>query len=213
MAQERILFLPSTLSEQAVAETHGVVQMMSGVTEAFVDAEKKTITVRGTAEQLQMAEWIARTLETGGEKPVMLDGGEAGVTCAIFAKRSDTPAYELATVIRSVTSINKIAMRSDPRVVLVRGNQAQVTVAAWLVEQLNRDSVSATQPPELKLGDDDLLRVYGVPRAREAAELQETAAAIRSAARISQMFTYSKPMALVVRGTAAQMDIVQKMVQ
>jgi hypothetical protein len=115
---------------------------------------------------------------------------------------------EISTVIRSVAEIRNVKVDSEQRSAAVRATAAQVSLAEWLATQLDRPAGQSDTPNAqeymLPGGGDDVVRVFYVPKAETVSDLQEITIAIRSIAEIRRAFTYNRPRAVALRGTAAQ---------
>jgi hypothetical protein len=115
---------------------------------------------------------------------------------------------EISTVIRSVADIRDVSADTDRRTAAVRGTPSQIALAEWLADHLDRPAgqaqTSTAQAYRLPGGADDVVRVFYVPKAETVQDLQEITVTVRSIAEIRRAFTYNKPRAVVLRGTASQ---------
>jgi hypothetical protein len=116
---------------------------------------------------------------------------------------------EISTVIRSVAEIRNISADTERRAAVLRGTSTQIALAEWLASHLDRSSGQAQTPTaqEYRLpgGGDDVVRVFYVPKAETVQDLQEITVTVRSVAEVRRAFTYNRPRAVVLRGTASQM--------
>jgi len=90
----------------------------------------------------------------------------------------------------------------------VRGTNQQVSLAAWLVDQLNQPAnVAAPAPHEYKLPGDDVARVFELTYPQTRQQLQEIVTLIRSIGDIQRLFLCNERRAVALRGTVEQVAL------
>jgi hypothetical protein len=137
-----------------------------------------------------------------------------------YLTHTDTPQemQEIATVVRAVGDIPKLFVVTESKALTVHGTGGQLAIADWLVGELNRTApVQPTQNTtahEYRVpGDgDDVLRVFYLANAPRPQDLQEVVTAVRSVVDVQRIFIYNNLSAVAVRGTAAQIAMVEWLV-
>jgi hypothetical protein len=122
---------------------------------------------------------------------------------------------EVATVIRTIANIQKVTTDNDQKSVTVHATDGQIAMAEWLFNELDNPAVQASVPHQyLVPGDsDDVVRVFYVTTAATVLDFQEISTLVRTIANITRVFTYNAPKALVVRDTAAQVQMAEWLVK
>jgi hypothetical protein len=122
---------------------------------------------------------------------------------------------EVATVIRTIANIQQVSTDNDQKSVTVHATAGQIAMAEWLFNELDNPAIQASVPHEYRVpGDtDDVLRVFYVTTAATVQDFQEISTMVRTISSITRVFTYNAPRALVVRDTAAQIQLAEWLVK
>jgi len=122
---------------------------------------------------------------------------------------------EVATVIRTIANIPIISADNDRRSVTVHAADAQIAMAEWLFNELDNPAIQPSVQHEYRApgGADDVVRVFYISAAPTVQDFQEIATLVRTIANITRVFTYNAPKALVVRNTAAQIQLAEWLVK
>jgi hypothetical protein len=118
---------------------------------------------------------------------------------------------ELATAVRSLLEIRQFTVNTDS--LTVSGTTAEISAAAWLLNELDRPPARPGDPPRAS-GDyvidgslpEGTLRVFYVRGGTPVQQLQEAATVIRSVTEIRRVYTYNQTGAIAFRGTPAQLE-------
>jgi hypothetical protein len=121
---------------------------------------------------------------------------------------------EVATVIRTITNIPKVAADNDQRSVTVQASDGQIAMAEWLFNELDSPAAEPAVPHEYHApgSTDDVVRVFYVTTAATVQDFQEISTLVRTISGIVRLFTYNERKALVVRDTAAQVQLAEWLV-
>jgi hypothetical protein len=203
-----------------------------GMTEADVtiDEARRMVTLRGTAGQIALADWLVDALDKPGQnpgtrqyrlpesepaRPASLPGGRDDVVRVFYPTHAGTPQeiQELATVLRSIYGVFRLFTYSATRAIALRGTADQIAIAEWLFNDLDKPSHNAdTHEYRLPGASDDVVRVFYLTHAGTPQRLQEIATQVRSMAEIRRLFVYNVPSALALRGTAGQIALADRLI-
>ena len=199
-----------------------VVRVIAEVPQASPDAEQKTLDVRGTPDQVALAEWLVNELDgtSPGSNPARREYRPPGAgddVVQIFYLRNMETARDLqeaATVVRSIAEIRRLIVYNTRSAVTVRGTKDQVALAAWLFQELDRPSnPQPSQADQYNLRDGgDIVRVFFLKHAQTERDFQQFAVQFRSASQIRHVLTYDPSRALAVRGTPAQIALAVRLI-
>jgi hypothetical protein len=115
---------------------------------------------------------------------------------------------EIAVVLRSVAETQRLFVYNPMKAMVVRGTSQQISLAAWLVDQLNQPAnVAAPAPHEYKLPGDDVARVFELTYPQTRQQLQEIVTLIRSIGDIQRLFLCNERRAVALRGTVEQVAL------
>ena len=122
---------------------------------------------------------------------------------------------EVATVIRTIANIQKVTADTDQKSVTVHTSDGQIAMAEWLFNELDNPAVQTSVPHEYLVpgGSDDVVRVFYITSAASVLDFQEISTLVRTISNITRVFTYNAPKALVVRDTAAQVQLAEWLVK
>jgi hypothetical protein len=187
------------------------------------------LVVSGTADQIAFAKWLISELDkpTTGPVPVNsaeheyhLPGSGDEIVRVFYLAHSETQQnlQEVMTLIRAIENIGRLFPYPAQRALTVRGTAAQISLAAWLVNELDKPAGAQTSAPQgpreyrMPGGGDEVVRLFYVPSARTPQELQDVLAAVRTATNARRMFINSAQRALAVRGTAEQIATAERVI-
>lgn len=188
-----------------------------GITEQVsIDDQKGTVTVEGTPGQIAMADWLVHQLDLpsngqfSGVHEYRAPGSDDDVARVFYVSHTEAPQelQEIAVVLRSVADIQRIYVYNALKAVIVRGTNQQISLAAWMMDQLDQPAnAAAPEPHEYKLPGDDVARVFELTNPDKPQQLQEIVTLIRSVGDIQRLFVYNKRRAVVLRATAERVAL------
>lgn len=217
-AAERVMVLKHTAEARDVQAIATAVRAIAEIRDMSADATRRTITFRGSEEQIALAEWLVAELDrpptakpAPGMSPEFRMAGDDDPIVRVFYVREIAAIesfQEITTVMRSIAEIRRVFMYNARYAIALRGRAEQIALAEWLCGALDRAAhAQSTATPIYRVysGRDDIARVFYVPRTESVADLQETATLIRSIAEIPRLFACRGPRAVAMRGTADQL--------
>jgi len=122
---------------------------------------------------------------------------------------------EFGTMIRSVAGVPKMSFDATQKTLSVSGNSAQVAIAEWMFNELDRQTLPEFATKEFKVpnNEDDVVRVFILRHAATVQDFQEVATALRTIIETPRLFTFEAPRELAIRGTADQIAAAEWMVR
>lgn len=218
---ERVFHFNHVPAGQSMNEIATLVKVMTDLPHLQADTEGRKIVFRGSPTQGTLADWLMTAADRrvpGQASPeafeTQLDPKNGENVVKMFYlnhTNAGQQLQELATLVRSLTEVRRLITYMAEPSLTVRSTKAQVSMANWLVTQLD-------QPPSVGLkmreyrapeSEDDIVRVYYLPQVDTPVALQRLATKVRSASGVRQLFTYNSLHAIAVRGTATQMEQVR----
>jgi hypothetical protein len=197
-----------------------LVRTISDISQVSADSAQKTLSVRGTASQIAIAEFLFTELDRqkvpdSVSQEFRVSNSADDVVRLFFMPNAGTVQsfQEVATTIRTITEIRRVFTYSTPRVLAVRGTADQVAATEFLVRELDQPAdAKRTDSRQYQMIDTrnmgfTAVRVFYVPYASTVQQFQELATLVRTIGEIRQVFTYNAPRALTVRGTPDQVAL------
>ena len=133
----KMFYLKNTNAGQDLNELATVVRSLTGIRRLFTYSTQPSLTVRSTAGQVSMAEWLVARLDQPftGTAEYSIPGGGDDVIGLFHVPQAGTPQalQEIATRVRTETKVPRIFTCTAPRVIAVRGTSAQLAQAAKLI--------------------------------------------------------------------------------
>jgi type II secretory pathway component GspD/PulD (secretin) len=208
----RLFYLTNPEAPTGVTGIATAVRARSGIRQMFTYNELRAVVVRGTSEQINLAEFLFDQMD----KPGVPGSGAS----ADFRMNSDTDRLarvfylpntktvqdfqQLVTTVRTVAQLRYAFTYNTARAVAVRGTDEQVALAKWLFVDLDaaKTADSAVHQYQLPSSSDEFVRVFYLTQA--TASLHETAVQIQSKTHDAWVCTHNAPNAIVIRGTTGQ---------
>lgn len=217
----KVFQFKSTDTTQDAQEIATVIRLIGDIRDVDADTALKTLAVRGTDSQLAFADWLFKVLESSERDSAPLEYrlSRAGdeLVHVFYAKNTATvqELQELATAVRSTTGIRRFFTYNAPNAMILRGTPEQITLAGWLIDQMDRTAFGAT-PSNPTAADytatsagDDRVKVLYLTSTPDSAAFQELTTLIRGVTDCRRAFTYFVPRALALRGTSEQLATAQ----
>jgi len=203
-------------NQQRLEELAAVLRATGHIQQVSIDDLKRTIAVEGTAEQIAMADWLVHQMDLPANGPFSgvheyrPPAGSDDLVRVFYLTHASTAqeVQEIVTTVRSVADIRRMLVYNALNAVAVRGTNQQISLAAWLVDQLNQPAnVAAPAPHEYKLPGDDVARVFELTYPQTRQQLQEIVTLIRSIGDIQRLFLCNERRAVALRGTVEQVAL------
>lgn len=234
---ERTSYLTHIAAAQDFQELATVVRSIGDIREVRVDIAQKTLALGGTVEQAALAEWLVSELDkpTGAQSSIApganplpheyrMPGSRDDVVRVFYVRHAGTPEnlQELVTAVRSIGDIPRLFVYHAQEAVVLRGTAEQLALAEWLVHELDRPPAAPSPNPrnphpvphEYRIpgGDGEMVRAFYLFDAGPQ-DLGKAAAAVRSATGVRAVFVNTAQRAVVMRGTAGQIAVAERLIQ
>jgi hypothetical protein len=214
--RDRTFYLTHTATTQQFMEVVTGIRTLTDIGEVSTDADQKSATVHASASQIDMAEWLFNELDSPVAQPALpheyrTPGTTDDVVRVFYVITAPTVQdfQQAATLVRTISDIRRVYTYNGRNALMVRGTDAQIGLAEWLVKELVPEPPSSTHRREM--GDDDVVRVLRFPHTATVQDLQKAATQIRAATQIKKVFTYNGLRAAAFRGTADQIALAERL--
>jgi hypothetical protein len=145
----RVFYPAHTRTAQSLQEMVTTIRSVADINRLFVSTGPESVTVRGTADRVALAEWLFHELDQPAGGPLRatheyaVPRGGSDIVRVYFLAHTGTPQglQEMLSQIRSTTEIQRVFICSAPKAVAIRGTAAQLAQAERLIE--DRDQPAA----------------------------------------------------------------------
>ncbi len=216
--QLRIFRLAHPTGVQAFQELLNAIRTLPELRKVFPCAAKASIAVRGTADQLTMAEWLFKQLD----QPPALPGQpraerqfhsairQAPEVRVLYYAHATTASEEQPVVnaVRTISELTKVFPVTGQGAIAVRGTADRIALAEWLFGQVDLSGPAMTAKTSAAyefVPGADVAQVFFMPGSVMAQSFQELAASVRAIAPNMRTFPNTLTCTLAVRGTPAQL--------
>jgi type II secretory pathway component GspD/PulD (secretin) len=208
---------------QSLQEAATILRTVADIRQVSIDAAQATINFRGAGDKVALARWALTQLDTPGNETALheypLAGGEVARVNFLTNLPTAREIQEALTVLRTVADIQKIFNYTARQAIVIRGNEADVAFAEWIVDQLNQPAPSKPDatPREYTLPTNstsgNVARVNYLSNARTDQGVQEILTTLRTVGQIMKIFTYRGQWALVLRGSEGDIARAEWLIQ
>jgi len=226
--QNQVFSLSQTDTPQQGQEVVNALRMIDDLSQVSADFQARTVTASGTADQMLLAAWLVKLLETPGSGkqeytvPGVVDDnrrGSGGQVRVIYLSQTLNPRdiQELVNAIRTVSDIAKIYQVNKVHAIAMRATADHIAAAEWIVSMLDRQpgaaaSVATFTAAGVLPPDTTAVRVFYQPEATSEEDLKQSSGAIRSQTRALRVYPVFFPRAIVLRGTTVQASQAESMI-
>jgi len=216
--RDRIFYLTHTDTPQQFMEVATVIRTIADIREAVVNNDLKSVTVRATAGQIAMAEWLfneldTQTIQASVPHEYRVPGVNDDVVRLFYLTHTPTVQdfQEVATVVRTIANFQRAFTYNEPRAYVVRGTDAQIGLAEWLLKHLDPAANRSSREYRMPGANDDVVQGLYLSHTANVQDFQKAVTQIREATQIKRVFTYNSPRAFALRGTADQIAAAERM--
>ena len=214
----RVLYAPGTATPQQFQELATATRSIVQIRRVFIYFTPRALVFRGTGGLIAMAAWVVQNLD---QQPVSTaleyrnPGSADDVVRILYLPHTATVQdfQEVAIGVRSIGDIRSLFAYNAPRALALRGTSGQIAMAAWLsgaLDQPQRDA-SANNEYQMPGESEGVVRVFFLPQSLTLQGLQQAAISVRTKTGIRRMFTYNSARAVMVRGTADQIAMAERL--
>ena len=214
--KDRVFYLIHTSTVQQFQEVATTIRTITDIQQISTDVDQKSMTVHATAAQIAMAEWLFNELDSPVAQPAVPHEYRAPNSSDdlvrvfyVISAATVQDFQEIATLVRTISDIRRVFTYNGRNALVVRGTDAQIVLAEWLLKELEPEAPSTRRYQ--MAGNDDVVEVLRLPRIATVQNFQKAATQIREATQIKKVFTYNTLRAAAFRGTADQIATAERM--
>jgi hypothetical protein len=220
-----VFLLPRKEPIQTYSEMVNAARTIPEMTDVFPLGNMKAIVARAAPEKLEMAEWFLRRLEAGGpgsasaeakfpapvnpyalkEHPELVpDHLEARV----LYTRERLPVatfQEIVNAVRTIPELTKVFPVTGKGAVALTGGPDRVPLAEWIFQQLDQPNPALGSPTHQGVSG-DTAQIFFMSLSVTEDNFRNAVNRMRTTAGITRVFPALAPRAIVVRGTASQLN-------
>ena len=143
----RVFYLTHTETVRDLQEVATVVRSIGTIRRMFTYNAPRAVAMRGTAEQVALAEWLFNELNQpvkqrpdAGPHEYRVPGARDDVVGVFYLTHAPTLQrfQEIATHVRSTTEVRRLFTYNAPRAVALRGTAEQLAMAGRLIKESDR---------------------------------------------------------------------------
>ena len=226
---DRVFTFSHTDNAQDIRDIYYIILGMSEMRPQTADTEQRILTLRGTAGQIALAEWLFNELDrpanpqSSAHRNIELEKHEFRLSASPpQVARIFYPSYvqtvqeltEVATLVRAITDMRGVFVYNASKALVTRGTPDQVRAAEFLLDKLSKplgqpNNTLAKYEYKLSGTPEDVVRVFHLTQAKSVQDLTEVATVLRAIGDIRRVFTYNSARAVAVRGTADQAGLAE----
>jgi hypothetical protein len=220
---DRVFRLMNATAVTSLQEIATTLRTVAQIQQLSVDNALATLTVKGTADQISLAEWLVPKLDvTADSNPgpqeyrVPGDSDDVVVVFELVHAATNQSVQEIATTLRTVADIQKIFAITTPKIVTLRGSASQMALAEFLLAELDQPALARQNAfvHEFRktAGINDIVVVYGLTHTNSSQSLQEIITNVRVVLDIQRIFQVTAPKLLAARGSESQVQTLKWLV-
>ena len=211
-AADRVLPVATADSPQRFQEIVNTIRAISGLSNVVADPAQKSIRVRGSAEQVDLAEWVRGELDqpAASSADYQIPGGQE-IARVFFLAHVTSPVglQEIVNGIRSITEIVRIMPDNTLHAIIVRGEVDRVSLAAWLIGELDLapgGRPTSEEPREFRVTSlpNEATRVFYPASIQNPQQLQALINSVREGANIKRIMPNNSLRAILLRASNEQ---------
>jgi hypothetical protein len=220
----RTFFLAHTAAPPAVQQLINAIRATVGMPRVVAYTPNLALMVRGNYDEVQLAAWLVRHLDV----PPGLQQDPADLAYDYSSPRDPAvrifrlahataplAMQELINAIRSISEVQRATVCTPTASLILRGAPEQMAVAAWLVQELDRQPTSAgaiEEYPGMPFAG-QVVKVASLPPAGTPRDLQALVNTIRVTAGIPRIVFNSASHAVVFRAGAGQAALAEQLIR
>jgi hypothetical protein len=225
----KVFYFAHVDTPQGLNEATNAVRSIGDIRDVTLDVATRSLTVKGTADQIAIAGWLTAELDnTGnlqGTRDFPIQDPTASLAQVAYLSHVENSQYlqEVVNAVRSVTDIQRFFPMNPQKAIAIRALPDQVKVADWLLSVLDQPAGAAPgagAPRELRLSPASwdarsglVVYVAGLTHQRTPKALQEVTNVVRSIANIQRCFPIVSRGYLVMRGSEDQIALANWLLQ
>jgi type II secretory pathway component GspD/PulD (secretin) len=138
----RVFNLTNPQTPQQIQEMVTLIRSVADVQRIFVYNARKSVAMRGTSEQIALAEWLVKLLDrpapAAGTNEYRLTKGPDNLVRVFYlpSSRTQQERLDVAVQVRSTTHMGRLFVYSPLGALAVRGTVGQVATAEKVIEEM-----------------------------------------------------------------------------
>jgi hypothetical protein len=193
----------------------------------------RAVVMRGTSAQADLAEFLLTQMDRPGielnpsqrlqssASPEFRTHNFPENLVRVFYEPNTTVLefQEEFTLVRVMARFRRCFAYNAPRAIAARGNDDQLALAEWLFTELDKASIAearqASGAHEFRISptSDEFVRVFYLAYAGTRERFNEIATQVQSNTKNPEVFPFAPRVAIVVRGTARQIELADRTIQ
>jgi hypothetical protein len=228
----RLFFLDRGQTVQELGEFVTMLRSIADLPRAFTSNAIKAVALRGTSDQMALADWLVN--ELANSKPAPRRHSESPEYFPVAPSPTpnenltrifyfaNTPAIldfaEMAALIQTLADFRGVYPYYSLRALGVRGTSDQLALTEWLFNELDQPAhpnpSHKSDVYNYRVADREdgvAVRVFYLPHIEAVQEFQRIAFNVSSETRTRRVFTFTSPRAIAVRGTMDQIAATERL--
>jgi hypothetical protein len=186
-------------------ETVATLRTVASFWDVSSDEALATVTVKGSAQDLALAEWLIPRLDQhSGVQEYRVSENDLVVVYPLAHTASVMGLQEIITALRTVADIQKVYTISSAKVIPLRGTPNQIALAKFILSELDQEPATrqaATVHSMAVPGKPLTAMVYGLAHADTFLAIQEMITSIRTVLQLQKIYSCTAPKLLVFLDT------------
>jgi hypothetical protein len=220
---EQVFYFTNLDTPQALQQVANMVRSVGDIRDVSVDAAKRSLTVKGTADQIAAAGWLTAEMDKPGSATgpheFTFNDPRAPLAQVAYLSHVEDPRdlQDIVNAMRSVLDVQRIFPMNQQKAIVMRALPSQVKAADWVLGVL--DQPAGAQPggaaaSDYRLPEEDwdargdlVVRVAALTSLGSLQVFQEVTNLVRSMADTPRCFPLVSRKFLVMRGNEDQMAL------
>ena len=141
---EKVFYFAHLDTPQSMQQVTNMMRAVSDIRDLMPDAAKRSLTVKGTADQIAAAAWLTAEMDkpggATGTRDFPFNDPKAPLMQVVYLSHVDNPQdlQEIFSTVRSVIGIQRCYPMNQQKAIVMRGTAEQVKAADWLLAALDR---------------------------------------------------------------------------
>jgi hypothetical protein len=212
----KVFHFTQSQDRQQIDEIATVLRLTADIQPESIDYITSSITVNATDAQIAVAAWLTHQLDlpTNGQFTGVYEyrpsSASEDVVRMFYVNHASTPQdlQYIANAVHGIEPVPRISVYNALHAIVMRGTNRQISMDAWLIDQLNQPAhVAAPSPHQYKIADDDVVRVFALANTETREQLQEIVTLIRSVADLGRIYSCEEQRAVALRGPADRVGL------
>jgi len=207
---------------QHLQEAVNAVRSIADIQRVVAFSDQNVLLMRGTADQTALAEWLLRDFDTTAAGAASHETREytypdsmVGVQHRSTAVRIYHPTHittpqqmqEAINGIRSIADVQRLVAFTGGGAIVLRTSESEVALADWLEKELDQPaSAASARAFPMPTDSSQTVHTFYLPNAAGPRDLQNSLNIVRQATGIQRAVVYQTNAAIILRGTADQIE-------